>query len=89
MYGGGGLVTKSCLTLPTPWTVTASLLCPWDFSGKSIGVGFHFLLQGIFPTEGLSPSVEHCREAQILCVLDLKKKKSFKRTPNLYGHYPV
>ena len=26
------------------------LLCPWDFRGKSTGVGCHFLLQGIFPT---------------------------------------
>ena len=25
------------------------LLCPWDFPGKSTGVGCHFLLQGIFP----------------------------------------
>ena len=28
------------------------LLCPWDFPGKNIGVGCHFLLQGIFPTQG-------------------------------------
>ena len=27
------------------------LLCPWDFSGKNTGVGYHFLLQGIFPTQ--------------------------------------
>ena len=27
------------------------LLCPWDFPGKSTGVGCHFLLQGIFPTQ--------------------------------------
>ena len=27
------------------------LLCPWDFPGKNSGVGCHFLLQGIFPTE--------------------------------------
>ena len=33
----------------TPWTVAHQLLCPWDFSGKNIGVGCHFLLQGIFP----------------------------------------
>ena len=26
------------------------ILCPWDFPGKSTGVGFHFLLQGIFLT---------------------------------------
>ena len=29
-----------------------SLLCPWDFSGKNTRVGFHFLLQGIFLTQG-------------------------------------
>ena len=28
------------------------LLRPWNFSGKSTGVGCHFLLQGIFPTQG-------------------------------------
>ena len=28
----------------------ARLLCPWDFSGKSTGVGSHSLLQGIFLT---------------------------------------
>ena len=33
----------------------ARLLCPWDFSGKNIGVGCHFLLQGIFPTQGSNP----------------------------------
>ena len=26
------------------------LLCPWDFPGKNTGVGYHFLLQKIFPT---------------------------------------
>ena len=30
------------------------LLCPWGFSGKSTGVGCHFFLQRIFPTQGLS-----------------------------------
>ena len=33
----------------------ARLLCPWDFSGKNTGVGCHFLLQGIFPTQGSTP----------------------------------
>ena len=26
-------------------------LCPWDAPGKNTGVGCHFLLQGIFPTQ--------------------------------------
>ena len=38
------------------------LLCPWDFSGKSTGVGYHFLLQVIFPTQGLNPDLMHCRQ---------------------------
>ena len=38
------------------------LLCPWDFPGKSTGVGCHFLLQRIFPTQGLNPGLPHCRQ---------------------------
>ena len=33
----------------------ARLLCPWDSPGKNTGVGCHFLLQGIFLTQGLNP----------------------------------
>ena len=39
----------------------ASFLYPWVFSGKNTGVGCHFLLQGIFPTQGLS--------SYLLCLL--------------------
>ena len=50
------LVAKWC---PTPCdSVDCSpprLLCPWDFPGKNIGMGCHFLLQGIFPTQGSNP----------------------------------
>ena len=28
------------------------LLCPWDFPGVNTGVGCHFLVQGIFLTQG-------------------------------------
>ena len=37
------------------------LFRPWDFPDKSTEVGCHFLLQGIFPTQGLNPSLPHCR----------------------------
>ena len=42
----------SCARLfATPWIVACTkFLSPWDFQGKSTGVGCHFLLQGIFPT---------------------------------------
>ena len=29
---------------------------------KNTGVGCHFLLQGIFPTQGLNPGLPHCRQ---------------------------
>ena len=42
----------------------SSPLCPWDFLGKSPGVGCHCLLQGIFLTQGSNPCLLcllHCR----------------------------
>ena len=46
--------THSVLTgsLWTPGLQPSRLLCPWDSPGKNTGVGCHFLLQGIFPTQG-------------------------------------
>ena len=38
------------------------LLCPWDFPGKNTGMGGHFLLQGIFPTQGSNLHLLHIRQ---------------------------
>ena len=35
----------------TPWIVACQAPLSWDFPGKNTGVGCHFLLQGIFPTQ--------------------------------------
>ena len=37
------------------------LLCLWDFPGKNTGMGRHFLLQEIFPTQELDLCLLHCR----------------------------
>ena len=37
----------------------ARLLCPRDSPGKNSGTGCHFLLQGIFLTQGSNPSPQH------------------------------
>ena len=37
----------------------ARLLCPWDFPGKNTEMGCHFLLQGIFPTQGWNLPLLH------------------------------
>ena len=38
------------------------LLHPWNFLGRSPGVGCHFLLQGVFLTQGLNLGFPHCRQ---------------------------
>ena len=41
-----------------PWTVARqALFHPWNFPGKNTGVGYHFFLQGILPTQGLNLSL--------------------------------
>ena len=52
----------SCLTLcdPMDCSLPGSFV---DFPNKNTGVGFHFLLQGIFPIQGLNPCHLHCRQA--------------------------
>ena len=51
-------VAQLCLTLCNP--MDTRLLGPWDFLGKSTGVGCNFLLQVIFPTQGSNPGLPHC-----------------------------
>ena len=45
-----------------PWTVACQYPLSMDSSGKNTGVGCHFLLQGIFPTQGLNFSLLLCRQ---------------------------
>ena len=40
----------------------ARLLCPWNSPDKNTGVGCHFFLQGIFPTQGSNSGLLHCRQ---------------------------
>ena len=44
----------------TSWTA-AHQARPWNAPGKSTGVGCHFLLQGIFLTQGSNPGLPHFR----------------------------
>ena len=46
-----------------PWTVAhqTDSSVHGDSPGKNKGVGYHSLLQGIFPTQGLNPGLPHCR----------------------------
>ena len=42
--------------------VSDSLQPPWNSPGQNTGVGSLFLLQGIFPTQGLNSGFPHCRQ---------------------------
>ena len=71
-------ITQSCPALRLHGLQSTRFLCPWDFPVKNVEVGCHFLLQGIFPTQGLNPGLLHCR--QILYWL------SYKGSPSLIAH---
>ena len=56
-------VTQLCLTLWDPHGLQLTRLpCPGDFPGKDIRVVCHFLLQGMFPTQGSNPGLLHYRK---------------------------
>ena len=64
----------------------ARLLSLWNSLGKNAGVGYHALLQGIFPTQGSNPGLLHCRwilywlgHQGSPCQLYLKKNSDLKQ----------
>ena len=57
------LVTQSCPTLCNPMDCSLpGSSVHRDFPGKNTGVGCHFLLQVIFPTQGSNQGLPHCRK---------------------------
>ena len=56
------LVTQSCPTLCDPMNCKPSGSSAHGIPGKNTGVGCHFLLQGIFLTQGPNLSLLHCRQ---------------------------
>ena len=73
------LVTQSYSTLCDPRTVQSTrLLCPWDSPGKNTGVGYNVFLQGIFLTQGLNPSLLHCRQV-LYCLRHLGSPNIIKK----------
>ena len=63
---GLGMRTMQCSAVQSCLTLCSSMHCshtrllhPWSFPGKNTGVGCHFLLQGIFPTQELNLCLLH------------------------------
>ena len=52
----------SCVRLfVVPWTIVRQVPQSMEFSRQEYGVRCHFLLQGIFPTQGSNLHFFHCR----------------------------
>ena len=49
-------------SLPPHGLQPTRFLCPWNSPVKNTGLGCHFLLQRIFPTQESSPGLLHCRQ---------------------------
>ena len=58
------LLLRSVWFFMTPWLQPTRLFCPLNFPGKNTGMGYQFLLQRIFLTQGWNPQLLqllHCR----------------------------
>ena len=62
------------------------LFHPCDFPGKSTGVGCHFLLQRIFPTQGSNPGLPHCRHVGGQRLICFPKKEVWIIVLHILGH---
>ena len=56
------LVIQTCVTLRLQAPQPARFLCTWNSPVKNTGVGCHFLLQEILPTQGSNPGLLHYRK---------------------------
>ena len=66
------------------WPMDYSLpgfFSPWDFQGKDTGVDCHFLLQGIFQTQGWNLSLLHGKGGSLLL--------GYQRRPFLYSTWSL
>ena len=65
----------------TPWTIQTV-----EYLGQNAGVSSRFLLQRIFPTQGLNPGLLHCR--QILYYLSHQRSPILKHiTAAFWRHF--
>ena len=83
------LVAQSCPILCNPMEYSSMLLCPRNFPGKNTGVGCHFLLQGIFPTQRSNLGLHPCRQIlnQLCCPGSPHKPKIMPSTQGIKKYY--
>ena len=77
------LIAQSCLTLCNLIDYTR-LLCPWHFSSNNMRVDCHFLLEGIFLTQGLNP--HPMQEMHGMGVQPLGQEDSLQQEMAIHSH---
>ena len=77
------LAAQSFPTLwdPMVYSSPGSPVYEFFWGGKNTGVGCHFLLQEIFPTQELKLGLLHCRFFTCWAIRELENNKIFTRTP--------
>ena len=77
-------VSQLCPTLRPHGLGHTKRLYPWDFSGKNTGESWHFLLQGIFPTQGSNLCLLHWQVDSLLLshLGSPKARKTDNKTEN-------
>ena len=80
--GGGGLVSKSCPTLVTPWTMALQVPQSMGFSRQECWSGLPFPSPGEVPNPGIEPGSPTLQESSLPTEL---QGKPFSRL--LAGNY--
>ena len=66
----------------TPQTIACQALCPLNFPGENIGLGCHFLFQGVFLTQGSNPgSCASCLKTLFTCVWETRVQSLIQEDP--------
>ena len=76
------VTSNFCCHETEPRKLQTLLTYPWNSLGKDTGMDCHFLLQGIFLTQGSNPGLLHCR--QILYHLSHQESSLLKPTSILF-----
>ena len=61
-------------------------LCPWDFPSNNTRAGCHFLLQGIFLTQGSNPGLPHCFTIWVTREAPCNRQSSSKNIAHMSRH---
>ena len=78
-------VLSSVRLFVTPWKTVHQAPLSMGFSSQNTGVGCHFVLQGIFPTQGSNPGLPNCRQI-LYCLSHITKASTVRKKAFVKSH---